>query len=80
MTTISAALGTARLSRRVSRRRRLQPSTHVVLGLLAALVLVAVFGPLLAPHSPNAADPVHRLAGIGSPATCSGRTGKDATS
>jgi peptide/nickel transport system permease protein len=76
MTTISAALGTARLSRRVSRRRRLQPSTHVVLGLLAALILVAVFGPLLAPHSPIAADPVHRLAGIGSPGHLLGTDGQ----
>jgi peptide/nickel transport system permease protein len=66
MTTISAALNVALPGLRTARRRCLLPGTYVALGLLALLVLVALVGPFLAPHSPTAADATHRLESIGS--------------
>jgi peptide/nickel transport system permease protein len=66
MTTISAVLDFARPGLRTVRRRRLLPATYVAFGLLGLLVLVALVGPFLAPHSPTAADATRRLQAIGS--------------
>jgi peptide/nickel transport system permease protein len=60
MTTIAITRGTLS-RRRTSRRARLSMSTKVLLGVLAAMVLVGVFGTVLAPSSTTGADTAHRL-------------------
>lgn len=74
MTAIASVLSLPR--RRRPSRRRLQPATYVMLGVVGLLALVAVFGPVVAPHSPTAADATHRLLGIGSPGHLLGTDGQ----
>ncbi|HLY83496.1 MAG TPA: ABC transporter permease [Acidimicrobiales bacterium] len=60
MTTI-ASTAPATTRSRAARRVGLSTSTKVLLGLLGAMVLMGLFGTVLAPYSTTATDPAHRL-------------------
>ncbi len=58
------------------RRRRLSLASYVVYGLAGSLVLLAIFGGLLAPHSETVGASGDRLLGIGSPGHLLGTDGQ----
>jgi peptide/nickel transport system permease protein len=61
--TAAAISPTVRTGRRARSRAYFGPGTKVLLGVLAAMIVVAVFGTSLAPYSTTAADPSQRLLG-----------------
>ncbi|HEV7771930.1 MAG TPA: ABC transporter permease [Conexibacter sp.] len=66
MSALQVGLGVGRSRRVVGRLADLGPVTVVAAGVVAMLILVALFGPLIAPHDPTAVDPLNVYAGSSS--------------